>query len=70
MNKSVSFNESNNTIFTSKMYDIQNKELWYTKRELKEIKTSLIHEIKIIKGFNVDVPQSYPKLKTSHTRNS
>ena len=41
----------------------QKDSLWYSEKELNNIKKSLIFEIRVMQKFSYEIPNTYPKIK-------
>lgn len=63
MKKSVSFDSRDVIIAYEPIMNKQEDSLWYSEKELNNIRKSLIFEIRIMEKFSYEIPNTYPKIK-------
>lgn len=63
MKKSVSFHSRDDIIAYEPIMNKKEDSLWYSEKELNNIKKLLIFEIRIMEKFSYEIPNTYPKIK-------
>ena len=63
MKYSVSFDSRDDIIAYEPIMNKQKDSLWYSEKELNNIKKSLIFEIQVMEKFSYEIPNTYPKIK-------
>lgn len=63
MKKSVSFDSRDVINAYEPIMNKQKDSLWYSEKELNNIKKLVIYEIRIMEKFSYEIPNTYPKIK-------